>query len=98
MIDDDQSIFWDKIVSREDNLDSVKWLKETLQEVYQNVFWARQLQDTDHVESLPGRVERVGEFPVQRSAEGEDQEAGGVQEVEAQQDGEVPQEAIRTSD
>ena len=58
----------------------------------------RQGQDTDHVESLPGRVERVCEFPVQRSAEGEDQEAGGVQEVEAQQDGEVPQEAIRTSD
>ena len=46
--------------------------------------------DTDHIESLPGGVEGVRDSPIERPTEGEDEETGSVEEIEAQEDGAVP--------
>ena len=46
--------------------------------------------DTDHIESLPRGVEGVRDSPIERPTEGEDEETGSVEEIEAENDGAVP--------
>ena len=53
--------------------------------------------DTDHIESLPRGVEGVRDSPIERPTEGEDEETGSVEEIEAEEDGAVPKESIGTA-
>ena len=47
-----------------------------------------------HVESLPGREQDIRQFSEEPPVDEEERQQGRVEEVEAQQDGAVPQEAV----
>ena len=94
MVEDNQSVFWDEIVSSQNNLHSVEGLKQSLKSNSRIEHWYSKSMgwtlDTDHIESLPGGVEGVRDSPIERPTEGEDEETGSVEEIEAQEDGAVP--------
>ena len=48
-----------------------------------------------HVESLPGREQDIRQFSEEPPVDDEEGQQGRVEEVEAQEDGAVPQEAVR---
>ena len=47
-----------------------------------------------HVESLPGREQNIRQLSEEPPVDDEERQQGRVEEVEAQQDGAVPQEAV----
>ena len=52
----------------------------------------------DHIECLPGGVECVSEEPVQPPVDEEEGQQWGIEKVEPEQDGAIPEESIRAAD
>ena len=64
MIQDNQSVFWDEIVSSQNNLHPVEGLKQSLNRNNRIEYSMGWTLDTDHIESLPRGVEGVRDSPI----------------------------------
>ena len=66
MIEHNESMFvMLEVISRQHELHTVHNLEQTLEQNEVKKTWKHSIYLTDHIESLPGRVEHVSEAPVQ---------------------------------